>query len=145
MPQIHLQGGRESGPQLVPPNSVTPIPCVISLALATCSHHPVMWAAGIINPSHELILPPNTSGRIEAPPPPPLQERKKWLQLSQAFPSLKECQRHTPAIIMTPSCTTYVYLSCMASQKKQRDLGAGPTLLLMRSAALSKPMMLSEP
>lgn len=89
----------------VPPNSVTPILWVISLALATCSHHPVMWAAGIINPSHELILPPNTSGRIEAPPPPPLQERKKRLQLSQAFPSLQECQRHTPAIVTLPPCT----------------------------------------
>lgn len=79
-PMSHLPGGGRSGLQLVPPNSVTLIPWTISLALATCSHHPVMWAAGIINPSHELILPPNTSGRIEAPPPPPLQERKKRLQ-----------------------------------------------------------------
>lgn len=45
-------------PRRVPPHSASPLPQTASSMLATCSHHWVMWAAGIINPSHELTLPP---------------------------------------------------------------------------------------
>lgn len=55
--------------------------------------NPVMWATGIINPSHELTLPFNLA-QIEVPPPPLLGGRNWASSPTKHFP-LQECQRHT--------------------------------------------------